>query len=398
MRIAIATETYSPTGGGAERSVVQIATHLARRGHDVTVFAGCVPSDAGEAVERSGVAVEAFGSRRLKQSGSLRRFAGWATSALDSSGADVTLSGTMAVPAMVVQPRGGTVRETQLRNVAMRRSILARLGKRLQFAVSAKQRALLALERATIDDARVRRFVAVSRYVAEQFRKHYGVSDERIDVLPNAAEAPLIDEADRAPRRSAVRRQYDIGDDALVYVFAALNPRLKGIEPLMHAMQRVHASKPEAVLVVAGSRAPLVTGLVDRLGLTACVRVVGPTDVMADLFAAVDVTVLPSFYDPSSKVVIESLMMGVPAISTRYNGASDMIDGPGVTEPRGRVIDDPWDIEVLTGAMLDLADAGSRERCSAATEGLADDLSMARHVERLEAVFEEVAADTPASR
>ncbi|NBC10940.1 MAG: hypothetical protein GVY24_04285, partial [Planctomycetes bacterium] len=94
--------------------------------------------------------------------------------------------------------------------------------------------------------------------------------------------------------------------------------------------------------------------------------------------------------DPSSKVVIESLMMGVPAISSGRNGASDFIlpeEGPA----RGRVVDDPADVTGLADAMAELCDPAARTACiEAIAPDLAEQLSMARHVDRLEGVLEQV--------
>ncbi len=70
---------------------------------------------------------------------------------------------------------------------------------------------------------------------------------------------------------------------------------------------------------------------------------------------------MPTFYDPSSKVVIESLMMGTPAISTAYNGASDFI-APADGSARGRVIADPSDHRALAQAMIELWDPAELEQ------------------------------------
>jgi glycosyltransferase involved in cell wall biosynthesis len=110
---------------------------------------------------------------------------------------------------------------------------------------------------------------------------------------------------------------------------------------------------------------------------------------MPELYAAADVTVLPTFYDPSSKVVIESLMLGIPAITTRYNGAAAFVlpeDGP----PRGRVIEDPADDAALAAAMIELRDPAVHAACVAATAGLDQALSMKRHVDQLEQVLQRV--------
>src|SRR5205814_1796549 len=108
-----------------------------------------------------------------------------------------------------------------------------------------------------------------------------------------------------------------------------LNVRLKGIDPLLRAARVLKDRGRRFTLLLAGSMAFSQQELAERYGVRDVVRIVGPTNRLADLYCAADVTVLPTYYDPASKVVIESLMMGVPAISTAYNGASDLIRPPG---------------------------------------------------------------------
>ena len=54
---------------------------------------------------------------------------------------------------------------------------------------------------------------------------------------------------------------------------------------------------------------------------------------------------------------------------------------------RGRVIEDPSDAASLAQAMSELLNPAERARCSAATAGLAEALSMKRHVDALERVL-----------
>jgi UDP-glucose:(heptosyl)LPS alpha-1,3-glucosyltransferase len=137
---------------------------------------------------------------------------------------------------------------------------------------------------------------------------------------------------------------------------------------------------------------------------------------MDTLFRATDVTVLPTYYDPASKVVIESLLHGVPAISTAYNGASQWIADPtghnawsspldhattastaaakqeeSAKRPAGRVIESPEDVEALCRAMADLCDDDERRRCAHATTHLDRRLQMDVHVEQLASLLAETA-------
>ncbi len=395
LRLAVVIERFDPDAGGAEKSTAQIIDELVKRGHEVTLIAGSCPDHA----KPDGVEVRRYAEK--KSSGPLRLlgFSRWAEKQLKASDRerfDASLSITMAVPATVMQPRGGTVRETLDRNVAMRRSAAQRLKKRIEVALDPKQRLLLHLEKRSIRHPRVKAIAAVSHYVVRQFEKHYGLHASRCKVIPNAAVMPDVSPDERAAWRAEMREQHQISDDATVYLFAAQNPALKGIHTLMPAFLSVsHGGRVRSpVLVLVGGDDPNVRRGIADLRLDDAVRVIGPTREMPRWFVAADVTVLPSWYDPASKVVLESLMLGTPAITTAFNGAGDHLEPPG-GPVRGRVISDPGDAAALAAAMTDLGDPKIREACSAACTGLAETLSMARHVDALEALLREVALNEP---
>lgn len=386
MRLAVVIESFNPAAGGNERSTQQILEELIARGHDVTLITGgCTAAD-----EPTDVKTWAMSRDKSSSVFRLIRFAAWARQQLRQGRFDASLSMTMAVPASVVQPRGGTIRETLARNVAMRGGGLVSLKKRIELALDPKQQLLLALEKRTLADPAVFRIAALSRYVVGQLEKHYHFPTERTVVIPNAAVMPRIDRDQRVAWRAEVRDEHHVPHDAVVYLFAAQNPRLKGFPTLLDAMSLLQQSGVKVVALLAGGFGPKQMLAIERLGLSSHCRIIGPTREMPRLFAAADVTVLPSWYDPSSKVVLESLMMNTPAISTSYNGASDHLNPPG-QPPRGVVIDDPGDPRKLADAMQMLANPARRAACAAACTGLADQLSMTRHVDRLEQVLAEAA-------
>lgn len=386
MRLALVIERFDSNGGGAERSLAQIARQLQARGHDVTIVAGSynVRDDMPD------VNIVSLYSEKRPWGVASLRLARWIRRHLARTSYDVSLSVTTALPANVLQPRGGTVRETLQRNVALRRSPSLRAFKRLVVAMSPKQQALLRMERRTLRDPMVRRIVAVSQYVVEQLKQHYGVEPSTVDLIPNAAEMPEATHEERQQWRAQVHAAFDVPADLPVFLFAAHNPRLKGAEPLLRAVRRLHDRGIDVTVLLAGRNNFAQQRLAATLGVRGAVRFVGTTNRMAELYAATDVTVLPTYYDPASKVVIESLMMGVPAITTRFNGARDLVEGPD-HEPRGRVIDEPSVVGDLADAMAEMTDPVLRRLCANATEGLAQPLSMRCHVDRLEAVLVEAA-------
>ena len=75
-------------------------------------------------------------------------------------------------------------------------------------------------------------------------------------------------------------------------------------------------------------------------------------------YAAADFFVLPTRHDPCSLVVLEALAMGLPVISTRFNGACEiMTDGV-----HGFVLHDPKDVDALANAMRKMLDPDAPAR------------------------------------
>jgi UDP-glucose:(heptosyl)LPS alpha-1,3-glucosyltransferase len=386
LRITVVIESFDPAAGGNERSTQQILRELVERGHEVTLITGCCREEN----RPPGVELRALSESKSSSVIRLAKFAIFARRELAEGQFDTSLSVTMAVPARVVQPRGGTVRETLERNVALRGGGWASRKKAIELRLDPKQQLLLELERRTLGDPRVRTVVALSRYVVRQLEEHYTFPAERITVIPNAAVMPPHDAEQRAGWRSAVRREHRLPDEATVFLFAATNPRLKGFATLRSALGRLRADEVPVAALLAGGFGDDEQQAISAAGLEDTVRVLGQVQDMAPLYAAADVTVLPTWYDPSSKVVLESLMMSIPAISTVYNGASDHLE-PAGAPPRGVVVQDPGDAAELAEAMRRLTDPGFRAACAAACDGLADRLSMQRHVDALEAVLRDAA-------
>ncbi len=383
MSVAVVVDRFDSRGGGAERSTVQTVEHLAARGHQVAVIAGYAPDQdlpAGAQILRYAASKPRLPTRWL-------RFIAWARRQLEQRRFDTSLSVTTTGPARVIQPRGGTVRETLERNIALRSQPVSRALKRCLIALSPKQQMMLRVERRTLTDPSVRRIVAISRYVADQLQRHYHVDPSRIELIPNAADMPTLSSEERRALREQSRRRLGIPQDQLVFLFAALNPRLKGADQLLQATHRLTQRGLRPLALFVGHAGGAQRRLVNRLGLGPLIRFLGPTDQMAPLYVAADVTVHPTFYDPASKVVIESLMMGTPAITTSYNGASDLVLDPGGKALRGRVIPDPADVDALTQAMAEMADPTQRQRCVQALAGMRESLSMSQHVDQLERVL-----------
>ena len=107
---------------------------------------------------------------------------------------------------------------------------------------------------------------------------------------------------------------------------------------------------------------------------------------MAPLYAAADVLAHPTWYDPCSRVVLEALCHGLPVVTTRFNGAAEVV-GDG---RNGVVIDSPRDVSALAAAMRQGLSERLRTASRADAPQMCERLSMHRHARELKAVYEMV--------
>lgn len=141
----------------------------------------------------------------------------------------------------------------------------------------------------------------------------------------------------------------------LKLLFVAHNFRLKGLHCALRALGAAVRRGLRADLLVAGNgpRGPFEK-LARNLGLAGQVRFLGPTTdtELGELYRAADALVHPTFADHCSLVVLEALASGLPVITSRCNGAAELME----SGREGFILEDPRDIEGLTEALLRLED------------------------------------------
>lgn len=383
MRVAIVIERIETWRGGAETSTLEFAHLLAGRGLDVTLYTSTraiSPPD----LQIVTVPVTAT-PRPLKTA----RFLTKTAARIARASYDIVHAITPIPTADVYQPRGGLIRETVARNVAMRPDQARRTLKRFLAAFNIKQRTLLELE------DRVMRpggpaIACVSNYVARQVREHYALADDRIRIIFNGVQITPAAPEQRAADRHEIRERYRVPEDALLLLCIAHNFRLKGVGPLLHSVARlvVAGFRGLRVLIVGRDDPGPMAEVARKLDIADLVTFVGPTERVAAFYHAADACVHPTYYDPCSRVVLEALSRGVPCITTLLNGASEvMLDGV-----HGFVIPGPDDSQLLADRIGRMRDPALLAQMSAAAGALAPRLTMTRHVDQMIEFYDQLLA------
>jgi UDP-glucose:(heptosyl)LPS alpha-1,3-glucosyltransferase len=225
--------------------------------------------------------------------------------------------------------------------------------------------ALLALERRYFSDARLRAVLATSSTTAEELTRIYGVAPGLVAVMPNGFDGDEFDLEVRSTQRAEQRRRLGVEDDVML-LFVANELHRKGFDTLVDAVARVGDRRVRVDLV--GRADPRAyRDRIAALGLTDRVVWHGPQRDMAPWYAAADLLVLPTRYEPFGNVVVEALACGLPVITTAVAGASVAVQ-PGVN---GLLHERPDDAGELAGLLRTALVTGQLDQWAGGTSGIA---------------------------
>lgn len=385
MKIAVVMERIEAWRGGAETSTLQFAHHLARAGVEVSVLTTTLaPSTPAMTI----VPLATNGKLRSRRT---LRFAREAADYVRAHPFDVVHAITPCVAADVYEPRGGTVPEMLARNRALRRDRLRRGLKGLGQMTNLKFRALGALERDLLGRRPPPWVIAISGYVSRQLASHYQLEADRIREVFNGVDPDLAGATERETHRREIRRQIGVRADSFLLLCVAHNFKLKGVGRLIEALGKVRqgssAHATETYAVVVGRDNPTsFQRLAQQHGVADRVLFTGPTQRIEAFFHACDALIHPTYYDPCSRVVLEAMSSGLPAITTRYNGASEKI----TNDVNGFVIGEPDDVSALADRIERLSeDALRRQFAARAPEAIAG-ATMEEHAAGVLRVYEEI--------
>ena len=352
LSIAIVLDRYDPNCGGLEAWTDGFARWLLQRGHKVTVL--CFGEEGG----CPGVALRILDGRR----GPLARAAKIAEELAGLSFDIVHDMGTGS-EADVFQPHTGS----RLVNAELEDAALApwlRIRRKLSPGVRRGRREIGLLERRQFADPS--RIIAVSRMVRDQIAARYGLDADRITVIHNGVDTARFSPERLTHFRSQARARWFFGE-ATVFLLVANNFLLKGLGTALEALARLEAMPGDIRVAVAGAgNIEGFSRLARRLGVDDHVRFLGHVDRIEEAYAAADVSLQPTHYDACSLSTLEGLASGLPTITTRANGAAELM----ISGEHGIVLDGSTDAEALAAAMRRMLDPDLRRLMGGAARRL----------------------------
>ncbi|PYJ30771.1 MAG: hypothetical protein DME90_01915 [Verrucomicrobia bacterium] len=251
-------------------------------------------------------------------------------------------------------------------------------------ALNRKHRDLLHLEESLFASRKAGRVIVASQMVKKEIVDLYGYPSDRIDIVRNGV--PLDKFRFDPELREKSRDDLKLKPDQIALLFAGSGWERKG---LLFAIQAMALCKNRKMrLLVAGrGNAKLYKTRRLRFWREEPVRFLGEVSDLVRVYAAADIFISPTIYDPFSNACLEALACGLPVITTRSNGFSEIIEDT----LHGSIVDDAGDLISLRDAIRLWADPSRRTAAHLANIERASQFDISKNVEQTLEILTRVA-------
>lgn len=355
LRIGLVQQRYV-SFGGAERYMDALVTGLQGLGHEVHVFANRWDPRASE----RGVILHRVpmwpGASWLK----LPSFAWNCARVVARAGCDVVLSLERTWRQDIYRAAGGCHRAW-----LDQRSLYTTGWRRIGARFNPLHPVLLWMEGRTFSPRHTHGIIALSHQGRAEILRYYPLAPARIEVIH------LGVDLDRY--RPAAQ---PLPDNPFKLLFVGTGWERKGLEYVVRALARL-PGQVRLQVYGKGRTAPCLR-LAGQLGCAARIEFCGIGTDMPRIYQGGHVLVHPAIYEPFGNVCLEAMACGLPLVTSRITGASELVQ----QQRNGCVVEDPADIPGLASAIECFLDPARRLAASRAARETAEAHPFALNVER----------------
>ena len=383
MKIAFIREKYTDFGG-AERYVSALAENLAGRGHEIDIFCSAWKTRdnrqtvSGSDKGSSRITLRAVPVSRGPSFLQILSFAFNVRELLQKENYDIIHSFERTLYQDIYRAGDGCHREW-----LNRRRAIDPPGKALLHRVNPLHMTLLWIEKQIFKEGNYQAIMANSQRGKREIMDLYGVPEEKIHVIYTPVDTKRFQVEQRQVMRDSLRKKIGIGHDCSLLLYVGSGFQRKGLPAALKALARLRS--PAHLIAVGKERLSPYRRLAKKLGVASSVTFTGPLSDVAPYYLGADLFIFPTIYEPFSNVCIEAMAAGLPVVTSRINGASEVI----VEDENGYIIEDPLNPDEIAGK-IEQGLALSGERVAETNRRILNTLTWDNHLEQLLALYETV--------
>lgn len=247
---------------------------------------------------------------------------------------------------------------------------------------------ILAIERMIFKGHRYRKILAISELVKNNIMDNYHVAPEDIQVIYNPVDLEKFHPSNKGKFRQEIREKYGILEKDFVALFVGSGFERKGVRYLIEAAELLDE---HVTIMIAGKGSDeKFRSMIRKQRVIFC----GPQKHIEQYYAAADAFVLPAVYEPFGNVHLEALASGLPVITTKNSGASEIIENG----KSGFVVSVPADTKAIAEGMARLLARDVRERMSIEARRVAEKFTFQRHAAEITQLYSDIMKDKQMSQ
>ena len=238
-----------------------------------------------------------------------------------------------------------------------------------------KHRDLLHLEESLLANRKAARVIVASEMVRNEIVNLYGYPTDNIDIVRNGV--PLDKFRFDPELREQSREHLKLKPDQIALLFAGSGWERKGLLSAIQAMALCKNRKMRLLVAGRGNERLYKTTRL-RFWREDPVRFLGEVSDLVRVYAAADIFILPTIYDPFSNACLEALACRLPVITTRANGFSEIIEDT----VHGSIVDHAGNLIGLRDAIRFWSDPSRRATARWANVECASHFDISKNVQQ----------------
>ena len=327
MKIGFIKKKYSPYGGG-EIYLDTLINNLKEDYHEIHIFSSQWKST-------EGVNIHKIKSLEFNSALSALSFNYNAAKAIGDIKPDYVVSFERTTCGDIYRAGDGCHKEW----LEIRKKFSSKL-KSFSFVLNPLHRTLLGIEKKIFKKTMT--IVANSNMVKKQIMKNYNVPVSRIHVIYNGVDLERFRPELRLKWRAEIRKKNAIPEDAPLVIFVGSGYERKGLLTLIKSIGDV--DKSLRLLVIGRGDVKKYQNIANSYKLANRILFLGPQTDIEKFYATSDIFVLPTLYDPFSNATLEAMASGLPVITSKNNGAAELVE----QEKEGFILGDMLDDTEVT--------------------------------------------------
>jgi UDP-glucose:(heptosyl)LPS alpha-1,3-glucosyltransferase len=373
MKIALIRQRYSQDKGGVEKVAARFVEQFLDRGHEITVFSEAFHAAESETFKWVKVPRSAAG---LGKTSSFHRQVQQVLKGGLRDEFDVIYAMSRTYPADVFR----ITEELKCETIPFAKS---RFNSLMSLFKSS-----LKVEREALDPANTGYVIANSELIKDQIVSNFEFPENRISVVRNGINHKLFFPA-TATEKKEVRNKLQLGNDFLC-LFAASDFRGKGLEEAIRVVATLdeRVRKRLTLLVVGDGKSEPFLKIADACGVNDNIVFLGHQKNMRQYYIASDILLYPSHYETFGNVCLEACACGIPIITTRTTGASELIQD----NRNGYLVKNSMQIDKMASFLSAYAELPKSEHRKFSKEALnaTKDYTWEKHADAVEDIFRKV--------